>query len=86
MRRIRGEQEIIVRYEPEKALETLPLLLRDPADRGRLLTLFDRLLTDDRIRRDGVTSEQRAILKRIRGVLSARAEEMPRLLNKGVIS
>ncbi len=25
-RRIRGEQEIIVRYEPERALETLPQL------------------------------------------------------------
>jgi hypothetical protein len=48
--------------------------------------LFDRLLTDDRIRRDGVTSEQRAMLARIRDVLSARAEEMPRLLSKGVIS
>jgi hypothetical protein len=86
MRRIRGEQEMIVRYEPEKALATLPLLLRDPADRGRLLTLLDRLLTDGRIHLDGILPEQRAILKRIRGVLSVRAEEMPRLLNKGVIS
>ncbi len=35
MRRIRGEQDIIVRYEPERALETLPKLLADPADRDR---------------------------------------------------
>jgi hypothetical protein len=86
MRRIRGEQEIIIRYEPEKALGTLPQLLHDPADRGRLLTLLDRLLSDDRIHLDGVTPEQRATLKRIREVLSVKAEEMPLLFSKGVIS
>ena len=31
VRRIRGEQEIIVRYEPEKAVETLPALLSKQA-------------------------------------------------------
>jgi hypothetical protein len=86
MRRIRGEQEIIVRYEPGKALETLPRLLKRPADRGRLLALFDRMLSDDRIHLDGVSQEQRSMLKRIRDVLSASAKEMPRLLSKGVIS
>ena len=30
MRRIRGEQDIIVRYEPEQALATLPALLAEP--------------------------------------------------------
>jgi pimeloyl-ACP methyl ester carboxylesterase len=30
MRRVRGEQEVVVRYEPERAIETLPLLLSDP--------------------------------------------------------
>ncbi|HXX64912.1 MAG TPA: DUF3141 domain-containing protein [Bacteroidota bacterium] len=86
MRRIRGEQEIIVRYEPEKALSTLPQLLHDGADRSKLLTLFDRVLSDDRLALDGVTPPQRIMLKRIREVLSVKAEEMPRLLNKGVIS
>jgi hypothetical protein len=86
MRRLRGEQEVIVRYEPEKALETLPRLLEDPADRNRLLAVFDRLLTDDRIHRDELSPEQRATLKRLREALSARAEELPRLLSKGVIS
>jgi hypothetical protein len=86
MRRLRGEQEVIVRYEPEKALETLPGLLEDPADRDRLLAVFDRLLTDDRIHRDELSPEQRATLKRLREALSARAEELPRLLSKGVIS
>jgi hypothetical protein len=35
-RRIRGEQEIIARYEPERAIETLPKLLSDPAEREAL--------------------------------------------------
>jgi pimeloyl-ACP methyl ester carboxylesterase len=49
MRRIRGEQDIIVRYEPERALHTLPKLLADPADRERAVTLLERLLTDPRV-------------------------------------
>ena len=49
MRRIRGEQDIIVRYEPERALHTLPKLLADPADRERAITLLERLLTDPRV-------------------------------------
>src|SRR4051794_11661758 len=35
-RRIRGEQEIIAHYEPERAIEALPQLLADQADRERL--------------------------------------------------
>ena len=40
-RRIRGEQDIIVRYEPDRALVTLPRLLTRRGDRARLLTLLD---------------------------------------------
>lgn len=86
MRRIRGEQEIIIRYEPEKALETLPKLLRDPADRRRLLTVFDRMLSDDRLHLYGVTPQQHTMLKRIREVLSVKAKEMPLLSSKRLIS
>jgi hypothetical protein len=43
-RRIRGEQEIIVRYEPKRALATLPRLLGRQADRHRLLKLLDAVL------------------------------------------
>jgi hypothetical protein len=49
MRRIRGEQDIIVRYEPERALHTLAKLLADPADRERALMLLERLLADPRV-------------------------------------
>ena len=32
---IRGEQDVIVRFEPERALATLPRLLAEPGDRER---------------------------------------------------
>ena len=84
MRRIRGEQDIIVRYEPGKALETLPQLLHDKADRVRLLSLVDRLLSDERIQSSGVTAAQRTMLKKIGEVLSVKPEEMPLLTGKKV--
>ncbi|HSE12008.1 MAG TPA: DUF3141 domain-containing protein [Rudaea sp.] len=68
-RRIRGEQEIVVRYEPEKAVTTLPLLLAQRGDRERLLKLIDGLLSDPRVQSGKATPEQRAMLARIRAVL-----------------
>jgi pimeloyl-ACP methyl ester carboxylesterase len=68
-RRIRGEQEIIVNYEPEQALEALADLVADPADRARLVDLLTRLLADERVQRLGATPEQLAMLARIRKVL-----------------
>ncbi len=62
-RRIRGEQEIIARYEPERALATLPQLLADPADRERLVTLARALLADERMQRDKPSSEQMDMLQ-----------------------
>jgi pimeloyl-ACP methyl ester carboxylesterase len=70
-RRIRGEQDIIVRYEPERALETLPRLLANPADRTRLLTLFERLLADERFQSVKPTADQIAMYGRITAVLKA---------------
>jgi hypothetical protein len=69
-RRIRGEQEIIVRYEPERALSTLPTLLADPADRERLITLARRLLADERVQRTKPLPEQVAKLKAIAETLN----------------
>lgn len=68
-RRIRGEQEIICRYEPEKAIATLPKLLSDSNDRRRFHQLLDCLLADPRFIPEDVTQEQIAMLERIRGVL-----------------
>jgi len=73
-RRIRGEQEIVVRYEPEKAIEALPALLAERADRERLLSLLKRLLGDRRIQDAEPSVEQMAMLARIRGVLHVKKE------------
>jgi hypothetical protein len=69
LRRVRGEQEIIARYEPEQAVLTLPVLLSDRADRQRLLTLLDKLLADSRVLSVQPTNEQLAAVERIRLVL-----------------
>jgi len=66
-RRVRGEQEIVVRYAPEEALATLPKLLADPADRERLVTLVRRLLNDERAR---PSTEQMAMIESIGATLS----------------
>ncbi len=71
-RRIRGEQDIIVRYEPERALETLPALVTDAGDRDRLVALYQRLLADKRFQGLQPTDEQNAMLGRAREVLRAR--------------
>ncbi|GAB3762521.1 hypothetical protein GCM10028796_14410 [Ramlibacter monticola] len=65
-RRVRGAQELIVRYAPEQAIQTLPRLLRNPADRDRLLALLDRVLKDERVQKLKPLPEQLAMLERIR--------------------
>jgi hypothetical protein len=72
-RRVRGEQEIIATYEPEKAIATLPALLPQREDRERLLTLLDRLANDSRVRREGLTPEQRTMVERVRKALGTPA-------------
>jgi len=64
-RRIRGEQDIIVRYEPEKAIATLPKLLAKGGDRERLVALVRRLLADVRMRQVEPTTEQLAMIENI---------------------
>ena len=70
-RRIGGEQEIIARYEPAKAVETLPVLLAGRKDRDRLLTLLERVLADKRVQRVQPSRKQTAMLARIRAVLGS---------------
>ncbi len=64
-RRIRGEQDIIVRYQPEQAIAALPKLLSKHGDRERLVTLVRRLLADERMRRFEPTTEQLAMIENI---------------------
>jgi pimeloyl-ACP methyl ester carboxylesterase len=80
-KRIRGEQDAIVHFEPERALETFPQLLDDPADRERFLQVLERLTTDPRVCAEKATPEQIAIVARIRQVLGA---AMPRIAAAGV--
>ena len=78
-RRIRGEQEIIVRYEPEQALATLPRLLADPGDREKLVTLTRRLLADERVQRAKPTSAQLAMVEHIGETLDVHAPASRRI-------
>jgi hypothetical protein len=82
-RRIRGEQDIIVSYEPEQAIATLPVLVADRNDRERLIALMDELLTDERVLSTSPTEAQRAMFDRIRDVLAknpARKQTAPALV------
>lgn len=76
-RRIRGEQEIIVRYAHEEAIATLPTLLRERSDRQRLLTLVDKLMADPRAQATPPTSEQLAMVERLRTMLKGEPSQVP---------
>ncbi len=72
-RRVRGEQAIIVRYEHEQALLTLPKLLAEPAERARFFTVIERLFADPRFQAVEPTPQQQAMLARLRQVLQVEA-------------
>ena len=69
LRRTRGIQEIIVRFDPDAALETLPALLSDPADRKRLFKLVDAIIEDMRAAGQEPTQEQYAAWEKVQKVL-----------------
>lgn len=64
-RQIRSRQAIIVDLEPERALETLPKLLAQPADRKRALQILNVVS-----RTMDLTEKQAQTLLKIRSVLS----------------
>ena len=68
-RRVRGEQEIVVRYERERAIETLPMLLADAGDRERFFAFIERLFRDERLQHVAPNAEQKATLARLRDLL-----------------
>ena len=72
-RRVRGAQELIVRYAPEQAVATLPRLLPQKSDRERFMSLLERLLADDRVQKIKPLPEQVAMLERIRSSVGAKA-------------
>jgi hypothetical protein len=69
LRRVEGAQEIIVRNAPERAVQTLPALVGDPADRKRLVTLIERAIEFHSAGERWLGAEQRALLARIRATL-----------------
>jgi hypothetical protein len=72
-RRIRGEQDIIVRYAPDRAIATLPKLLARRGDRERLVKLVRALLGDQRTRRFAPTPEQLAMIETLGEKLDVRS-------------
>ena len=52
----------------------------DGVDRERLLTLLDRLLSDERVQRVKPTAEQLAMVERIRAVLDSGGARRPRVV------
>jgi hypothetical protein len=73
VRRIRAEQAVIAELEPERGLQSLPRMLADPVDRQRALALLDEAVAVTEL-----TSEQRVMLDRVRGILGMDATR-PRL-------
>ena len=69
-----------MRYEPDRAVETLSALLAERADRDRLVALLDRLLADKRIQQVEPTADQTAMLERVRGVLGSGGSRKPRVV------
>nr|WP_295083309.1 DUF3141 domain-containing protein [uncultured Roseateles sp.] len=67
--KIRGRQEVICRYEPERALATLPQLLSAEADCARFLAVLRRLVADPRIGSGMASEAQREMLERICALL-----------------
>jgi pimeloyl-ACP methyl ester carboxylesterase len=76
-RRLRGEQEVIVRHAPEQALATLPKLLTSRDDRARLLHLVEGLMNDPRIEGFRPTAEQRALVDLLRSRLMRSTASRP---------
>lgn len=72
-RRLRGQQDIICKHAPKRALETLPSLLAEPADRQRFLRLLGLVESDPRVHEAGITEQQREMAARLRAVLAEEA-------------
>jgi hypothetical protein len=68
VRRIKAEQAVVAELEPERGLESLPVLLADEADRQRAMELLDEAVAAIE-----PTPHQQAMLERILAVLNAPA-------------
>ncbi len=69
-RRIRGQQDLIVRQDRQGALKTLPQLLTNPADRKRLRELLMRIKNDKAMGQLKLIPEQLRMLRQIEAALA----------------
>jgi pimeloyl-ACP methyl ester carboxylesterase len=69
-RRIRGMQDVIVRYNRKGALETLPQLMTDPADRERLRTLLQRVGARQVVQEFKLNAQQIKMIRQLQQLLS----------------
>ena len=70
VRRIAGQQQTIVRYARDRALETLPALFARPGDSERLVELLERVFNDERVQLTRPTVDQKTMYRRIRDLLA----------------
>ncbi len=75
-RRLQGEQDIIVRYEPEKALATLPKLVKTRRDHTRLSRVLREFTSEEALTQFKPTDEQRKMLLGIAQALDVSLEEL----------
>jgi pimeloyl-ACP methyl ester carboxylesterase len=66
LRRIEGQQALIVQHALDRSLELLPALVAEPADRVRLLQLIERAAVHRGEHALWLNDEQHALLERIR--------------------
>lgn len=72
IQKIRGQQELVVNADPERALQTLPILLTDDQDRSRFVMLLERVVNDPD--RPEAVPEQVIMFDRICTVLNVATE------------
>jgi hypothetical protein len=75
-RRIRGEQDIIVRYARDQALATFPQLLGDPGDRERFLGLLKLLLDDPRLLGHAASEHDAGVIAAVRKGLGSSTPQL----------
>ena len=72
-RRIRGLQDLIVEQDRRGALKSLPMLLSDKADRERLRTLLELVMTETALKQLKLVPRQLKTLRQIRLALAGHA-------------
>lgn len=70
VREIRGKEELISYYYPQKALETLPKLLNSPEDKANYIKFFTLLAEDTKATVKGkLSSKQKRLVEQIKHLL-----------------